>query len=83
MSPMMCRDTVDAMMDYVDGRLDIAVRAALEAHLRVCPRCVEFLRAYRATPLIVRRVTEARLSADRALRVQQRLQAALRATDVT
>lgn len=80
MSPMRCRDTVDAMMDYVEGRLDVDVRAAFEAHLRVCPRCVEFLRAYRATPLIVRRATEGHLSAERALRVQQRLQAALRAT---
>lgn len=83
MSPMRCRDTVDAMMDYVDGRLAVDVRAAFEAHLRVCPRCVEFLVAYRVTPLIVRRVTAAQLSADRALRVQQRLQAALRANDVT
>lgn len=80
MSPMMCRDTVDAMMDYLDGRLDVDLRAAFEAHLRVCPRCVEFLRAYRATPLIVRRATEAQLSVEQALRVQQRLQAALRAT---
>lgn len=80
MSPMMCRDTVDGMMDYVDGRLNVDMRAALEAHLRVCLRCVEFLRAYRATPLIVRRATEGHLSAERALRVQQRLQAALRAT---
>jgi anti-sigma factor RsiW len=81
MSAMMCRDTVAAMMDYVDGRLDVAVREALETHLRVCPRCAEFLSAYRATPLIVRRATEGHLPAERALRVQQRLQALLREND--
>jgi anti-sigma factor RsiW len=81
MIPMMCRDTVGAMMDYVDGRLDADVRTALEAHLRVCPRCVEFLRAYRVTPLIVRRATEGHLSAERALRVQEQLQALIKRND--
>lgn len=63
MRTMTCRHTVNAMMDYVDGVLPAPRSLALERHLERCPRCVEFLAAYRAVPGIIRRATEARLPA--------------------
>ena len=52
-----CRECIDAMMDYVDGRLSAADRADFDAHLAMCPPCVDFLRSYRETPEILRRAT--------------------------
>jgi len=53
-----CRETVDALMDYLEGRLPLDHQRMLDEHFAQCPSCVEFLRSYRATPRIVRRGTE-------------------------
>lgn len=78
MSEMTCRDTVAALMDYVDGRTPRARRRSLEAHLASCPPCRAFLDSYRATPLIVRRQTDARLPTALARRLAGRLRGASR-----
>ena len=70
---MNCRRTINALMDYQDRRLRTDRRTALESHLAMCPRCVEFLHAYRAVSQIVRRVTEMELPSG----VQSRLRARL------
>jgi len=44
-------------MDYLEGVLPADTRTAIDAHLSICPRCVEFVRAYRATPRILREST--------------------------
>jgi anti-sigma factor RsiW len=40
---IVCRQAVELMSDYVDGLLDEADRARLEAHLAGCPHCSEYL----------------------------------------
>jgi anti-sigma factor RsiW len=57
MSLLTCRDGADRLMDYLEGLLPAAERAAMDAHLGVCVRCVEFVRSYRATPRILRDAT--------------------------
>lgn len=76
MRTMTCRHTVNAMMDYVEGVLSSSRSQALERHLARCPRCVEFLAAYRAVPGIIRRSTEARLPASATRRLRLALTAA-------
>ena len=73
---MLCRHTVDHLLDYEEGTLSQPLRAALERHLAECPRCVEFLRSYRETPHIVRRATAAELPPEVSGRVWARLAAA-------
>lgn len=52
-----CQETVDLLMDYVDGRLPAQDQAALDAHFAGCPHCRDFLASYRETPRIVREAT--------------------------
>ncbi len=51
-------------MDYLEGALTAPVRAALDAHLAGCPRCVAFVASYRDTPRIVRQATAVALPAE-------------------
>lgn len=56
-----CREVVEVLMDYVAGALAAEDQAMVEAHLRECPRCVEFLESYRATPRVMREATASRM----------------------
>ena len=57
MTTMTCRDGAAILMDYLEGALPADVRADVDAHVAGCPRCVEFVRAYRETPRILREST--------------------------
>jgi anti-sigma factor RsiW len=81
MSEIACVSGVDLLMDYLEGALAADVRAALDAHVAGCARCVAFIESYRATPRILKQVTSTSLPADvqRSLRTFLRLQGVLRA----
>lgn len=64
MTDLVCASGVDLLMDYLEGELSAEQRAAIEAHLADCPRCVAFVASYRETPAILRRATAAKLPAD-------------------
>jgi anti-sigma factor RsiW len=64
MTPLVCRDGVEMLMDYLEGTLPPADREAIEAHVRGCPRCVAFVESYRQTPRILRAATAAALPED-------------------
>jgi anti-sigma factor RsiW len=72
-----CRETVDLLMDYVESYLSAQQRAAVEAHLAHCPRCVEFLSSYRALFEIVRRATEFEMPVPVQVRLRARIGGAL------
>ena len=57
MTTLTCRDGAALLMDYLEGTLPAETRAAIDAHLAGCRRCVEFVRAYRAVPRILREST--------------------------
>lgn len=42
-----CRDWIDRLTAYLDAELSAAEHAAFEAHLGVCPDCVDYLASYR------------------------------------
>jgi anti-sigma factor RsiW len=75
MKDVVCATGVELLNDYLEGVLTDDVRAALEAHVAKCERCVAFIDSYRATPRVLREATEASLPDD----VQQSLRAFLRA----
>lgn len=71
MNEITCASGVELLMDYLEGVLSADVRAALDAHVAGCPRCVAFIASYRETPRIMREATATALPPD--------LQASLRA----
>jgi anti-sigma factor RsiW len=75
MNEIVCATGVELLMDYLEGVLSADVRAALDAHVAGCPRCVAFIASYLETPRILREATATGLPAD----VQLSLRAFLRA----
>ena len=54
---MTCQEQVDLLADYLDGALNPEVAKALEQHLDGCPSCLNFIKTYKATSVLVREVT--------------------------
>jgi anti-sigma factor RsiW len=48
-----CERIVELVTDYLEDALDPAARRRFEAHLAICPPCVEYVRQIEATLLIV------------------------------
>jgi len=48
-SPLVCRQAVALMTDYLENHLSTRDRARLEQHLAGCPHCTEYLVQIRAT----------------------------------
>jgi len=61
-----CRELIDFLAAYLDGELAPEPRADFEAHLAVCPNCVDYLAGYRETLRLGKRACEpdAELPAD-------------------
>jgi anti-sigma factor RsiW len=48
-SPLVCRDAVELVSDYIDGTLSRRQRRRLEKHLALCDACNAYLEQMRAT----------------------------------
>jgi anti-sigma factor RsiW len=59
-----CVEVVELVTAYLDGTLDAATRAAVEAHLAVCEPCGVYLEQMRATIAAVGRVPVETLSTE-------------------
>ncbi len=46
---IVCREAVQLMADYLDGRLSVSDVQRLEVHLAACPHCSEYLAQLRVT----------------------------------
>jgi anti-sigma factor RsiW len=46
---LVCRQAVELMTDYLEGRLSRSERRRFEAHLAGCPHCTEYLAQLRET----------------------------------
>jgi anti-sigma factor RsiW len=46
---IVCRQAVELMTDYLEGRLSRAERRRFERHLAGCPNCTEYLAQIRET----------------------------------
>ena len=50
-----CKDSINLLLDYLDGELTPEDTQHLREHLQGCSPCVDFLRTYRATPGLCKR----------------------------
>ena len=75
MKEMNCESGVKLLMEYLEGTLAADVRAAVEAHVAACPRCVAFIASYRETPRLLRAFTEAEIPDDLARSLRAYLRA--------
>jgi len=64
-----CQELLGELSDYVDGELEAALCAELEAHLAGCPDCRVMVDTLRKTIVLYRRQARADLPSD----VQERL----------
>jgi anti-sigma factor RsiW len=55
-----CRELIGFLNDYVEGALAEARRRDFDAHLRLCPRCIEYLDSYRRTIALGREALDCR-----------------------
>ncbi len=44
-----CKDSIDRLLEYLDGELPAEVKQHLDQHLQGCTPCEEFLKQYRQT----------------------------------
>ena len=65
-----CRETIDLLMDYLEGRLSPEDQEALKKHFADCPPCLAFVRSYQETPRIFREATEVSIPSE----VEKRLE---------
>ncbi|HJZ86010.1 MAG TPA: zf-HC2 domain-containing protein [Polyangia bacterium] len=56
-----CRQCVELLMDYVEGRLSPQDKVTLDEHFAKCPPCLDFMRSYRETPRIMREATATKM----------------------
>jgi anti-sigma factor RsiW len=52
--PLVCRDLVELVTDYLEGVLPPAVHAAVDGHLRGCAGCRAYLAQIRSTVAALR-----------------------------
>ena len=55
MTASTCKDSVELLLEYLDGELTAELRIRLEAHLGGCTPCEDFLKSYTATPGLCRK----------------------------
>ena len=55
---MTCRELFDFLMAYLEDELPPERREAFEAHLAICPPCVNYLDTYRETIKLGKAVCE-------------------------
>ena len=63
-SPLVCRDAVELVSDYLDGTLSRRQRRRLEKHLAECDACTAYLDQMRATIAASGKVTPEDLPGD-------------------
>jgi anti-sigma factor RsiW len=62
--PLVCRQMVELVTDYLEGRMPRATRRRFEAHLAGCEHCSEYLEQMRRTIALTGRLRSADLSAE-------------------
>ncbi|HZH02339.1 MAG TPA: zf-HC2 domain-containing protein [Myxococcaceae bacterium] len=56
-----CKDSIDRLLDFLDGEMPKELAHKLEAHVSSCPPCVDFLRTYQATPGLCRKALQKKM----------------------
>jgi anti-sigma factor RsiW len=56
-----CKDSINLLLELLDGELPADEAQHLKEHLRGCSPCVDFLRTYRATPGLCKKALAAKM----------------------
>jgi len=59
-----CREMVELVTDYLDGRLDDATRERFEAHVAACDACVVYIEQMRLTIVALGHIPAEAMSPD-------------------
>jgi len=62
--PLMCRELVEVITDYLEGTMPARERARFEAHLAGCDACTAYVEQMRTTIRLTGRLDERDLDAD-------------------
>jgi anti-sigma factor RsiW len=62
--PLVCREVVELVTEYLEGSLSRADRRRFETHLADCPHCTEYLAQMRATISLTGRLEPDDLTAE-------------------
>ena len=64
MTQVVCMSGVDLLTEYLEDALPADVRAAIEAHVAGCQRCVAFMASYQDSLRIMRAATAVEMPSD-------------------
>ena len=73
-----CKDSIDKLLEYVDGDATHEVQKNLEEHVRGCVPCEEFLKQYKATGPLCRKALRAQMPREVAEKLTSFLRETLR-----
>ena len=68
-----CRDSINLLLDFLDGNMPEEEARRLEEHLSGCTPCEDFLRTYRDTPGLCRRALTRKMPREVAAKVHDYL----------
>jgi len=51
-----CQECIDLLVDYLEGELPLERARALDIHLETCPSCVSFVKTYKGTVDVARKL---------------------------
>ena len=73
-----CKESIDALLNYLDRDMPADEAKALEDHLNGCSPCVEFVRQYRETSTICKKALAARMPTEVASKLKDFLRAKMK-----
>ena len=53
-----CKECVDLLLEYLEDSLDPVSKKKLDEHLAACPPCLNFLKTYRSSSEMARRLRD-------------------------
>ena len=73
-----CKDSIDLLLEYLDGEVTAEVKQHLEEHIHGCSPCEEFLKQYKETGPLCRKALRARMPREVADKLTSFLRESLR-----
>jgi anti-sigma factor (TIGR02949 family) len=64
-----CKESIDLLLDFLDGDMPAAEERHLQEHLAGCPPCVDFLRTYQATPTLCKHALSEKMPSELAAKL--------------
>jgi anti-sigma factor RsiW len=75
-----CKDSINLLLDFLDGELTPEDAQHLKEHLQGCAPCVDFLRTYRATPGLCKKALAQRMPQEMSTKLTEFLRSKIKPT---